>query len=268
MLVTWQHQEPMVVACALGLLPAPALTSPLASSKVAAYLRGVRKLSIPANATAAPSIAKVWQQVKDNAPTFAKIWGLILITTLIDIVLSRSLHLLAETMGEHSHLQAEFIAMVGSLPTTTLDNLATVLIMAVAAIYYATDRCPSPGEILGILIRKPLRYLLAGFLFAIAGGIGLLLCIVPGILVILTTPLYVYYVFTTDLDLITCLSKAFKGMFQDFSSFLGVSLLCGLAILASTVLCVFPVLAVLPMTALYMQNYIHHKGLVSNRELA
>lgn len=227
-----------------------------------------KKLSTPANATEAPSIAKVWQQLKDNAPTFATIWGLILITTLIEILFTGSLYLLAEIIGEYSDLQTEFIALVGSLPTTVLTSLANVLIMAVAAIYYTTDHCPNPGEIFGILIRKPLRYLLAGFLFAIIAGIGLLLCIVPGILIILTTPLYVYYVFTTDLDLITCLSKAFKGMFQDFSSFFVVSFLCGLAVIASTALCILPVLAVLPMTALYMQNYIHHKGLVSARDLA
>ena len=41
-------------------------------------------MSTPANATEAPSIAKVWHQVKGNARAFATIWGLILVTTLID----------------------------------------------------------------------------------------------------------------------------------------------------------------------------------------
>ena len=143
-----------------------------------------------------------------------------------------------------------------------------VLITAIPVIYYAEDRCPIPSEIVSILSRKPLRYLLAGFLFVTATGIGLLLYIIPGILMILSHPLYVHYVFTTDLNLMTCLSKAFKGMFQDFSSFLVVSLLCFLAVICSIILCIFPVPAVLPMTELYMQNYIHHKGLVSARELA
>ena len=84
----------------------------------------------------------------------------------------------------------------------------------------------------------------------------------------LASPLYVHYVFTTDLNLITCLSKAFKGMFQNFGSYFVVSLLCFLAVIGSTVLCVFPVLVVLPMTALYMQNYIHYKGLVRAQEPA
>ena len=235
-------------------------------------------MSISANATEAPTFAKVWQQVKGNAPTFATIWGLILITALIDTVFSISLHfaslhyLLEENIGAYSDLQADFIASfistIGSLPTTILANLAAILMMAVAAIYYTTDRCPNPGEIVGILSHKPLRYLLAGFQFVILGAIGLLLCVIPGILVFLTSPLYVHYVFTTDLNLITCLSKAFKGMFQNFGSYFVVSLLCFLAVIGSTILCFLPVLAMLPMTALYMQNYIHHKGLVGSRELA
>ncbi len=245
-------------------------------------------MSIPANATEAPTFAKVWQQVRHNAPTFAAIWGLILITALIDTVFSISLHFvslnyllegnisaydaIASFFGSLPTTQADiiasFISTVGSLPTTILANLASILMEAVAAIYYTTDRCPHPGEIVGILSHKPLRYLLAGFQFFIVGVIGLLLCLIPGILVLLAGPLYVHYVFTTNLNLITCLSKALKGMFQNFGSYFGVSLLCFLAVIVSIVLCIFPVLAMLPMTALYMQNYIHHKGLVGARELA
>jgi len=200
-----------------------------------------------------------------------------LVTTFIDTVFSIFLrftpyYLLEENIGQYSDLQAEviasFISAIGSLPTTIIANLAGILMMAVPAIYYTTDRCPNPGEIASILSQKPLRYLLAGFQFVIVGVVGLLLCIVPGILVSLTSPLYVHYVFTTDLDLITCLSKSFKGMFQDFGSYFVVSLLCSLVVIGSTLLCFFPVLAALPMTGLYMQNYIHHKGLVRARELA
>lgn len=173
-------------------------------------------MSIPANATEAPTFAKVWQQVKGNAPTFAMIWGLILITALVVPVLLDS------------------DSFVDSLLITILANLAGVLMIAVPAVYYSTDRCPKPGEIVSILSHKPLRYLLAGLQFVIVEAVGLLLCIIPGILVALTSPLYVHYVFTTDLNLISCLSKAFK----------------------------------LAMTALYLQNYIHYKGLVRAREPA
>jgi len=98
-------------------------------------------------------------------------------------------------------------------------------------------------------------------------SIGLLLCVIPGVLMILVTPLYIHHVFTTDLNLMTCMNKAFKGMFQGFGSFSVVSFLCFLAVPGSTAVFPLLILAVLPMTALYLQNYIHHKGLVSTRSL-
>ena len=261
-------------------------------------------MSIPANATEKPSIAKAWRQVKGNAWTFATIWGLILIMGLIHFVLVLSISLRYLLNGNIGEYQAILIVNVSSLPTTILANLAGILMTAIAAIYYATDYCPKSGEIVGIIARKPLRYVLAGFLFLLASSIGLLLCIIPGILVALAQPLYVYYVFTTDLDLTTCLSKGFKGMFQNFGSFFVVSLLSSLAVIISTVSIIFPIfilvfffvsiikiypsasfllsallillslavlsipMVVLSMRELYIQNYIHYKGLVRARELA
>ena len=240
-------------------------------------------MSIPANASEAPSIAKVWQQVKDNAPTFATIWGLILITALIYSALIYSAIPFTGSLGPVVPL------LRSPLLRGILSSLLEILITAVPAIYYTTDHYPKPSEIVVILTRKPLRYVLAGFQFVIIGTVGLLLCIIPGILVILTSPLYVHYVFTTDLKLINCLTKAFKGMFQNFGSYflaslmsllplisfilisLAISLAIGLTtLLLSPIFIVFwiLVLALLLMKELYMQNYIHYKGLVRARELA
>jgi len=256
-------------------------------------------MSIPANATEKPSIVKVWRQVKGNAWTFVTIWGLISITSTIDSAFSRLLYQTAKYNGHHTFI-AQFIAIIGSLPTTLLSTLAITLVTAVPAIYYTTDRCP---EVFDIITRKPLRYALASFMFVISVVIGFLFFIIPGILVALMEPLYVYYVFTTDLDLTTCLSKGFKGMFQNFGSFFVVSLLSSLGAIISTVSIIFLIfilvfffvsiikiypsasfllsalliflslavlsipMVVLSMRELYMQNYIHHKGLVRAREL-
>jgi len=218
-----------------------------------------------------------------------------------DSAFSRLLYQTAKHNGHHTFI-AQFIAIIGSLPTTLLSTLAIILVTAVPAIYYTTDRCP---EIFDIITRKPLRYALASFMFTISVVIGFLFFIIPGILVALMEPLYVYYVFTTDLDLTTCLSKAFKGMFQDFGSLFVVSLLSFLAVIISIVSIIFLIfipsllfllsiikiyssasfllsalliflslavlsipMIVLSMRELYMQNYIHHKGLVRARELA
>jgi len=106
-------------------------------------------------------------------------------------------------------------------------------------------------------------------MFGIVFIIGFFLCIVPSILVGLTWPIYINYIVSTDLSIRTSLSKAFKGLRVGGGPFLMVSILLFLAdIVAQAVLWGIPLLVVLPMTTLYMQNYIHHKGLVRARELA
>lgn len=235
-------------------------------------------MSIPANPTEAPTVGKVWRQLKGNALPFASIWGIILIIWLIWAVFGYLTGMLtdSDSIGpaqavESPALTHNYMIIAFTLYTATaviITSLVFVLTAAVPAIYYTTDRCPKPGEIVGILTRKPFRYLLAGFEFVIFVFVGYLFCVIPGILVLLAYPIYVHYVFTTDLDLMTCLSKAINGMFQDFGSYFLVSLVCFLATTVSSYLWFFPYLVVLPMTELYMQNYIHHKGLVRARELA
>lgn len=219
----------------------------------------------PAHATEAPSIGKVWRQLNSNFSTFATVWGIIALLLIASLLIAQFLEI---TVGGRLYMYLGPILLWIDLPTTILTCLVNILMTSVPAIYYTTDHCPAPGEIFSIIYRKPRRYVLAGFLFAIVTIIGLLLCIIPGILVSLSTPLYVHYVFTTDLSLTTCLSKAVKGTFQNFGGFFVVSLLCGLAIVISVILCIFPVLAVWPMTQLYLQNYIHYKGMVRARALA
>ena len=82
--------------------------------------------------------------------------------------------------------------------------------------------------------------------------------------------IYIYYVFATDLDAFTCLSKTLKVVRNNFLSFSIVSIVCDIAIAIAFSLsfCLFPILIVKPMAELYMQNYIHYKGMVRARELA
>lgn len=212
----------------------------------------------PAHATEAPSIGKVWRQLKSNCPTFAMLWGIIALFLIASLLIDQFLALKLYTyLGP--------IQIWVDVPTTILACLANILMISVPAIYYTTDHCPAPGEIFSIIYRKPRRYVLAGFLFTIVTIIGLLLCLIPGILVVLSTPLYVHYVFATDLSLTTCLSKTVKATFQNFGGLFLVSSYSGLAIVISVILCIFPVLAVWPMTQLYLQNYIHYKGIAIAR---
>ena len=105
-------------------------------------------MSIPANATEAPSIPKVWRQLKSNAPTFVTIWVFILITFAFELWI-------------RSKGQPELVSRIVLLPTAIVLFSLFVLVTAVSAIYYATDRCPGPGKTFSILTRRPLHYIVA-----------------------------------------------------------------------------------------------------------
>ena len=208
----------------------------------------------PAHATEAPSIGKTWRQLNSNFPTFATVWGIVALFLVALFLIDQFL-----TLKLYTYLGPIYILI--DVPTTVLACLIYIFMTSIPTIYYTADHCPAPGEIFSIIYRKPRRHVLAAFLFTIVTVIGLLLFIIPGILMALATPIYVHYVFTTDLSLTTCLSKAVKATFQNFGGFFVVSFLCGLAMLISGIL-IFPALIVWPMTQLYLQNYIHYKGMV------
>ena len=224
----------------------------------------------PAHATEAPSIGKTWRQLKSNFPTFATLWGLIFGPSIVVGVLSASIDFIGGDNTSVNFTLVERVLLVPQVILALLVPLASVLMVAVPAIYYATDHCPAPGEIFRILLRNLRRYLLAGLLFIVAVILGTLLFIIPGIWVALSYPLYIHYVFTTELSLTTCLDKALKAMSRNFCGFFVVSLLCDLAMLISVLISeilpfptlAFPTLIVWPMTQLYLQNYIHYKGMV------
>ncbi|MCY4173181.1 MAG: hypothetical protein OXF25_03800 [Cyanobacteria bacterium MAG CAR3_bin_5] len=228
-------------------------------------------MSIPANPTEKPSIAKVWRQVKGNAWTFATImlgWWLMTGEPFWSFIAYQL---------EFEEFEPEPTRIVLSLISGSIALIVEIigvimfsfLITAVPVIYYTRDRCPKPGEIVSIIHSRLWRYIYATFMFGIVFTIGFFLCIVPSILVGLTWPIYINYIVSTDLSIRTSLSKAFKGLRVGGGSFLMVSILLFLAdSVARAVLWGIPPLVVLPMTKLYMQNYIHHKGLVRARELA
>lgn len=138
-------------------------------------------MSIPANPTEKPSIAKVWRQVKGNAWTFATIWGLNFITALIALPTAMLGWWLmtGETFWSFIAYQPEFepepTRIVLSLISGSIASIIVIigvgmysfLMTAVPVIYYTRDRCPKPGEIVSIIHSRLWRYIYATFMFGI-----------------------------------------------------------------------------------------------------
>lgn len=77
------------------------------------------------------------------------------------------------------------------------------------ALYYNSGEVITINAAFSALLQKPLRYLLAGILFSVATTIGFLVCVIPGIVIALTMPIYVNRIFLGNEPILDAFSGSF-----------------------------------------------------------
>lgn len=118
------------------------------------------------------------------------------------------------------------------MPFTLAASLVGVLLTAVPALYYETGKQISPGRAFQLLLQRPLRYLLAGILATLVSTIGLLLCLLPGVAVMLVLPVYINRIFVTDLPIVEAFASSFQSVYGHAKAwkFLLIELIAGLLV--------------------------------------
>ena len=129
-------------------------------------------------------------------------------------------------------------------PFMLAASLVTVLLTAVPAMYYETGQVITPVAALQLLAQRPWRYLLAGIFATIVIVVGLLVCVLPGVAVILVIPVYINRIFVTQQPVVEAFANAFQAVFSHAKGLnylliqLLVWLLLGLLMLVSLVVMV------------------------------
>jgi uncharacterized membrane protein len=116
------------------------------------------------------------------------------------------------------------------------------------------------------LLKRPWRYLLAGILFTIAAVVGTLFCVLPGIAVLLITPVYVNKIFTTEMSIFDAFSSSFQAVFRSEHgwAFVGIQVLAGLVVIVVSVCtCGLGILVAPPMASFYVQNAAYRQGVLT-----
>ena len=116
------------------------------------------------------------------------------------------------------------------------------------------------------LLQRPLRYLLAGILFSAATTIGFLVCVIPGIIIALTMPVYVNRIFLGNEPILDAFSGSFQAVYRSPNgmNFVGIEILAWLLVaLVSICTCGLGALVAVPVSSFYLQNAAYHKGLIS-----
>jgi len=116
------------------------------------------------------------------------------------------------------------------------------------------------------LLKRPWRYFWAGVLFSLVSAIGFVLCILPGIAVMLVMPVYVDRIFLSDQSITDAFAASFQAVYRSTNGmdFVGIELLTWLVVVVVSVCtCGLGALVAVPMSSFYLQNADYHKGVIS-----
>lgn len=219
-----------------------------------------------------PTLNSAWEAFVAHVPTILLIWiatavisglgfGVYLLITLVGLGVSGS-----ASGGEQALGLASALGQLGQLPFGVLSSLVGVLFTAVPALYYDSGEAITVQVAFAALMRRPLRYLLAGFLITIVLSLGLLLCVVPGIVVALVTPIYVNRIFLTDQSITDAFSASFQAVYgcERGRNFAGIEILVWLVVVVVSVCtCGLGALVAVPVSSFYLQNAAYNKGVIS-----
>ena len=155
---------------------------------------------------------------------------------------------------------------LGTFPLYVLACLAGVIPAAIPAVYYSSGEVVSFKESFAILSARPVRYIFAGALFSIVAGVGFACCGLPGFAVVLTMPIFINYIFTTDRSVLESFSSSFSVVYKGEGwSFVGAQLISALAFVVLAVCtCGVGALVGWPVICFYLQNLAYNKGLLSS----
>ena len=222
-------------------------------------------------ATESPSINRAWEAFVAHVPAILLAWiaamGISVIGTVVYFVISALLTMLsgADPNGGGTVL-AMVLGQLGQLPFMVLSSFVGVLLAAIPALYYERGEVITVQAAFAALFEKPWRYLWAGVLFTVLVLVGFLFCVLPGVLILFVTPLYVNRIFNTNLSVTDAFAASVQALFRSPQGipYLGLELLTTLLVLVVSICtCGFGALLALPVSSFYLQNAAYNKGLIS-----
>ena len=222
-------------------------------------------------ATESPSINRAWEAFVAHVPAILLAWiaamGISVIGTVVYFAISALLTMLsgADPNGGGTVL-AMALGQLGQLPFMVLSSFVGVLLAAIPALYYERGEVITVQAAFAALFEKPWRYLWAGVLFTVLVLAGFLFCVLPGVLILFVTPLYVNRIFNTNLSVTDAFAASVQALFRSPQGiqYLGLELLTTLLVLVVSICtCGFGALLALPVSSFYLQNAAYNKGLIS-----
>ena len=192
-----------------------------------------------------PTINKAWEAFLAHMPTILLIWIVTAVLAGLGAALTWVIVLIGVgaagvgggLAGDTAVMAASALGQLAQLPFSVLSSLVGVLFIAVPALHYASGETITVQAAFAALLRRPMRYLLAGIVFTLVMSIGFVLCIVPGLVVALVMPIYVNRIFLTDLSIPEAFAASFRAVYRSANGpdFLGIEILAWVLVVVVSV---------------------------------
>ena len=160
------------------------------------------------------------------------------------------------------------LGQMSSVPFSIFQSLIGVMFTAIPAVYYQRGEVVSISDVFSILMSRLGRYLIAGILFSVAATIGILVCVLPGLIVFAATPIYVNKVFTTDQGVWDCFTSSFAAVYGSDRGWalVGIQLMAFLLAFVTCGFCLIGLIVYVPVVTFFIQLYVTRSGLVRPSE--
>ncbi|MEB3335240.1 MAG: hypothetical protein VKP70_09665 [Cyanobacteriota bacterium] len=218
-----------------------------------------------------PTIEKAWRACGAHLSTIALIWVTWLLLSGMGFAVTWVVLLISvgisggDTANEAASTAGSALAELAQMPFAVVASLVSVLFVAVPALHYAKGETITPTQAFATLVKKPVRYLLAGLLFSLVMSVGFLLCLVPGLVVALVSPVYINHVFIGDMPIGRAFTRSFQEVYGSprWVEFVILQIVVGLlVVVVSVCTCGLGGLVAVPMSGFYIQNAAYHMGIL------
>ena len=213
-------------------------------------------------------LREAWEDTIAHVPTLLLTWLTSFAVGVAGFVVYWVIAVLFASLDDGSGIGAGIGVILGqlsSIPFSLLQSLVSVLFTAIPALYYQRgEGVVSFSDAYSLLMARLGRYLLAGILFAIASTLGIVLCFLPGVIVMASAPIYVNKVFTTNVAIWECFTSSFAAVYGSEKGWalVGLQLLAFMLAFVTCGFCLVGLILYVPVVTFFLQLYVSRSGLV------
>ena len=218
------------------------------------------------------SLGNSWKIYKAHFLTFLIIFGLSFLVGFINSIMDFTTAFFINLLGydayyEDTSVVAQLISQVAvwlNPITRFFSELIFFLYFLVPILYFNSKEVITPGKLFKAIFKKPGRYLLGGFLFGVLSYFGTLFCLIPGILIGYTYPIYLNKIATTENPVFSSLRISFQNVYKSKSLFAYVGLFTLFFVISNVLTaltCNIGGIILFPLFAIFIQHLAFNKGI-------